>query len=149
VSLDRRETDIAIRFDVIAKPLATMGFGFYASHDYCEQLANGAAPVFVGFDEANAHLPEAVWLARHFPRARSQSGQATGAKAGAGLALLPHFIGRNDTALHLSPLQCAYPSRDIWLITRRQDRKDAAIRIVTDFLTRIFSDARALFPDAP
>lgn len=160
VSLDRRETDIAIRFgrpedgDVIARPLVTMGFGFYASPDWRKRLEDGAKPIFIGFDEANAHLPEAVWLTRHFPRARvalrasSQIGQAAAAKAGAGLALLPHFIGRNDPALHLCPLECTFSSRNIWLITRRQDRKNVAIRAVTDFLVRIFDDAHALFGDA-
>jgi molybdate transport repressor ModE-like protein len=157
VSLDRRETDIAIRFgrpedgDVIARPLATMSFGFYASPDCCKRIENGDAPVFVGFDEVNAHLPEAVWLARQFPRARialragSQIAQAAAAKAGAGIALLPHFIGRNDAALVLCGLECTYSSRGIWLITRRQDRKDAAIRAVADFLARVFDEARELF----
>jgi molybdate transport repressor ModE-like protein len=76
VSLERRETDVALRLgrlqngDVIAKLLATLGFGFYASAKWCGRINDGVQPVFVGFDEANSYLPEAAWLARHFPRAR-------------------------------------------------------------------------------
>jgi DNA-binding transcriptional LysR family regulator len=63
---------------------------------------HGEPPVFVGFDEANAHLPEPIWLARHFFRERtafrtnSQFAQAA-ARAGAGIALFQHFIGRTDS----------------------------------------------------
>ena len=76
VSLERREADIALRFgrpqdgDVIAKPLVSLGFGFYATIERRRRIEAGAEPVFVGFDEVNAHLPEALWLSRHFPRAR-------------------------------------------------------------------------------
>lgn len=160
VSLERRESDIALRFgrpvdgEVIAKPLATLGFGFYAAAECLRRLSDGAAPVFVAFDEANSHLPEAAWLARSFPRARmsfranSQIAQATAARAGAGIAMLPHFIGRQDDRLRPCALEHVPPARELWLITRGQSRKDLAIRTVVDFLTQIFSDERALLETA-
>lgn len=72
VSLERRETDIALRLgrpndgEVIAKLVATLGFGFYTSAKWTGQPEAGAPPIFVGFDEANSALPEAVWLLQHF-----------------------------------------------------------------------------------
>ena len=157
VSLERRETDIALRLgrpqdgDVIAKNLVTFGFGFYASAEWRRRIRKGAAPVFVGFDEANANLPEAVWLARHFPRARvalrtdNQFAQAIAAAASVGVALLPHFIGRAGDRLDLCALANIPPPRELWLVTRRQDSKELAIRTVTDFLIQIFRDERELF----
>jgi molybdate transport repressor ModE-like protein len=159
VSLERREADIAVRLgrprdgDVIAKRLSTFGFGFYATPEWRRRLKKGAAPVFVGFDEANAFLPEAVWLARRFPRARiafrtsNQFAQAAAAKAGAGAALLPHFLGRAEPRLQRCALGPEPPVRELWSVIRRQDAKDPSIRLVVDFLAQLFRDNCALFED--
>ena len=161
VSLERHETDIAVRLgrpqdgDVLARPLVTLGYGFYGTPKVCRQVEAGADPVFVGFDEVNSHLPEAVWLARHFPRARvafragNQFAQATAAKADAGLALLPHFVGRMEKRLNLCRLSPVPPPREVWLLTRRQDRARKPIRTVVDVLTDMFRDERALFESTP
>lgn len=157
VSLDRRETDIALRLgkpedgDVIAKPVVTWGFGFYGTAEDAAKLRKGVNPVFVGFDEANAHVPEAVWLARNFPRARisfrtnNHLAQSIATKAGAGISLLPHFIGRKAPELRLCKLDPSPPSRRMWMLTRRQDRKDLAIHTVTEHLLSIFNAEAALF----
>jgi molybdate transport repressor ModE-like protein len=157
VSLERRETDIALRLarpedgDVIAKLLVELGFGFYGTEECCRRIEAGNEPVFVGFDEVNAHLPEALWLARHFPNARmsfranSQMTQAVAAREGAGLALLPYFVGNADPALALCTLEHNPPSRGIWMVTRRQDRKDLPIRVVTEHLQKVFERERKLF----
>jgi molybdate transport repressor ModE-like protein len=161
VSLERREADVALRFerpqdgDVIAKPLVSLSFGFYATADTRRSIEAGAEPVFVAFDEANASLPEARWLSRHFPRARisfrtsSQVTQAAAARTGAGIALLPRFIGRADKKLVACKLEYDPPARELWLITRRQNRKDLPIRTVADYLAKIFVDERELFEESP
>lgn len=155
VSLERRETDIALRLarpddgEVIATPLVELSFGFYGTEECCRLVAEGHDPVFVGFDEVNAHLPEAIWLARHFPnqrqsfRANSQMTQAVAAREGAGLALLPHFVGRADPALKPCILEHNPPARGIWLVTRRH--KDLPIRVVVEHLHKIFEQERDLF----
>lgn len=157
VSLERHVTDIAVRLgrpqdgDFIAKPLGQMAFGFYGEPTLCGRIEEGAVPVFVGFDEANAYLPEAAWLARHFPksrvafRANNQVAQATAAQSGVGIALLPHYIGRTTPGLAPCKLEQAPPPREIMLLTRRQDRKDLPIRAVVDYLIQVFDDERALF----
>lgn len=159
VSLERREADIALRFgrpldgDVLARPLGGIGFGFYGTEDRCRRISAGEPPVLVGFDESNAVLPEAAWLTRHYPKARmsfrasNQLTQAEAAKADAGIALLPHFIGRADPDLHRCTLDAAPPVRDLWLITRQKDRKTVSIRTVVDYLVHIFAEESALFSD--
>ncbi|WP_244110936.1 LysR substrate-binding domain-containing protein [Burkholderia gladioli] len=153
VSLERRETDIAPRFgrpedgDVLARSVATLRYGLFAAPSLAARLEAGAESVFVGFDEANAHLPEAAWLARHFPKARlalrggSYLAQTSAASAGAGIALLPNFIGRADPALVPCRLTHALPAREIWLLTRREARKDLPTRTVADHLGEVFADA--------
>jgi DNA-binding transcriptional LysR family regulator len=159
ISLERREADIALRLgrpddgDIIAKRLLSLGYGLYGSAVWNRRIDAGETPVFVGFDEANAHLPEAVWLDQHFPRKRvafrtnSQFAQAAAARADAGIALLPHFIARADDALVLCHLDTEPPSRDLWMLTRRQERRDAPIQIVKEYLKEIFLAERALFED--
>jgi DNA-binding transcriptional LysR family regulator len=157
VSLERREADIALRFgrpqdgDLLARHLVTFGYGFYASSEWRRRIRNGTLPAFVGFDEADADIADARWLAQSFPRARvtfrtnNQVAQAAAARAGAGIALLPHFIGRVADGLEPCFLDRAPPSRELWLVTRRQDRKDLSIRTVADFLVSIFLEERELF----
>ncbi|MBV8625420.1 MAG: LysR family transcriptional regulator [Herbaspirillum sp.] len=159
VSLERHVTDIAVRLgrpqdgDFIAKTLGQMAYGFYGTAALCRQVAAGQDPVLVGFDEANAYLPEAAWMARHFARARvafradNQAAQAIAAQAGAGLALLPHYLGRTVPRLRLCPQLVAPPAREICLLIRRQDRNDLPIRAVVDFLQEVFSAEDALFRD--
>lgn len=157
VSLERRETDIALRLakppdgDVIARRLATLRFGLYGSESACVSAESGNEPVFVGFDEANASLPEAVWLRRQFPKARmslrtsSQLSQAAAARTGAGLLLLPQYVGHNDPRLRPCRIEHQPFAREVWMITRRQDRKDLSVQVVSEFLVRVFADERHLF----
>src|ERR1700744_4171247 len=57
VSLERHETDIAIRMGrpedggMVARPLAAMAFGFYCTQDMGRRVQRGGELVFVGFDE--------------------------------------------------------------------------------------------------
>jgi len=157
ISLDRHVADIAIRLgrpsdgDVIAKPLGSMAYGFYGTPEACRRVEEGGSPVFVGFDEINADLPEAAWLARQYPQARvafranNQVGQGIAARTGVGLALLPHYIGRQDPALRHCPMPATPPSREIWLLTRRLDRKNIAVRTAVDAVVQIFEENQALF----
>ncbi|HVE09318.1 MAG TPA: LysR family transcriptional regulator [Paraburkholderia sp.] len=157
VSLDLREADVALRFgrpldgDVIARPLVTLAYGFYATPQWQQRAATGATPVFVAFDEANSSIADAAWLMRCYPRARlafradNQLAQAAAARAGAGIAMLPHFIGRSIDGLVPCALEPLPPSRELWMITRPGDNKNLAVRAVTDFLTEAFAEERALF----
>ena len=157
VSLDRHEADIALRFgrpqdgDVLAKRLRAIEFGFYATAEYRRRIKAGADPTFVGFDEANAHLPEALWLSRHFAhnrvsfRTNSQSTQSIAARAGAGIALLPHFVGKIDDKLVVCELEPEPPARELWLIIRRQNRESLHIRTVAEHIAFVFANEAGFF----
>jgi DNA-binding transcriptional LysR family regulator len=156
VSLERHEADIALRLgrpangDLLAKRVCALGYGLYGSPERCARIERGEAPVFVGFDEAHAHLPESVWLAQNFPRARiafradDHTAQAAAARAGAGIALLPHVIGREGDGLRRCAIGAAPPARDLWLVTRRPERKHPAVRVVADFLFEAIARESAL-----
>lgn len=153
ISLERHEADIAIRIgrpedgDVIARPLGSIAYGFYGTRDARERTD----PVFIGFDEADSFVPEAVWLARHFPRARlafranNHASQAIAARSGVGIALLPHYIGRQEPALELIDLGMLPPPRELYMVTRRRDRTLSLIRTIAESIVKGFEEDRALF----
>ncbi len=157
VSLERRETDLAIRLDrpkdgdLIAKLLVTMGYAFYGTPAVCDRAEAGGNVSFIGFDEAHSHLPEAIWLARNFPQARlafranNQVSQATAASSGVGLALLPHYIGRAEEGLRICKLGVTPPQREVWMVTRRLGRRDLPVRTVAERIVRTFDTERASF----
>lgn len=159
-SLARREADIALRLGapkdgaVVVRRLAVVAFGYYAAPGQAERLEAGAAPVFTGFDAANAHLPEAAFVARHFPRARlafranSQLTQALAAAAGLGVALLPHFLGASTPGLVPVDLEPACPSRPLVALTRPLQAEDGAVRAVRDALAGLFAAEAELFDPA-
>jgi DNA-binding transcriptional LysR family regulator len=157
VSLERHQADIAVRLgrpldgDFLARQIGVMAFGYYGTPEVCQGAEEREELPFVSFDEENADMPEALWLARHFPgarvsfRANNQFAQATAASAGAGLALLPHYIGRQQPALRLCRLAPAPPAREIWLLTRRQDRAHLPIRTVAEHIAASFAGESKLF----
>jgi DNA-binding transcriptional LysR family regulator len=159
ISLERHEADIAVRIgrpedgDVIAKPVATIAYGFYATAELRERLVAGEEPAFNTFDEADAHLPEAVWLSRRFPRARrpfrasNQFAQGIAARSGVGVALLPHYIGRAESSLRRCDLGPVLAPREVFVVRRRQNARTMPINVVVDHLTRVFRQDRALFED--
>jgi DNA-binding transcriptional LysR family regulator len=69
------------------------------------------------------------------------------ARSGAGLALLPHYIGRSEKNLYACSLELVPPPREAWLLTRRQQRKDLPIRTVAEYITKIFATERVLFEE--
>ncbi|MEX6509075.1 LysR family transcriptional regulator [Jiella sp. M17.18] len=157
ISLERHEADIAIRFDkpkdgdVIARPLISVGYGFYGTEAACVSVEAGGEPVFIGFNEADAYLSSAQFLTKHFPRARvafrakDQFLQSIAARSGAGLALIPHYIGRADPLLRLCDLGAVPAGIDVFLLMRSRDRKSPSIRVVAEEVVKMFEQEREIF----
>jgi DNA-binding transcriptional LysR family regulator len=115
------------------------------------RFEKGAVPCSIGFDEAGAEFPEASWLARQFknaplaPRCNNQTGHVAAARAGFGIAMLPHFLAAGDPALVEVRLSKAPPTRELWLLTRRDVQRTRRIRVVADFLLDLIRRERSLF----
>ena len=159
VSLPRHQSDIALRLgrpergDILARRVARVGYGFYCDREWRDRLKNGISPLFIGFDEAGAQFPEALWMARRLRgqrlafRGNYQTGQIAAARAGFGIALLPHFLAANEPALVEVRRPEVPPARELWLLTRRDVRRAPQLRPVTEFLVDLFRRERALFGD--
>ena len=161
VSLPRHQSDIALRLgrpehgDILARRVARVGYGFYCVRKWRDLLRDGISPLFIGFDEAGAQFPEALWMTRQLRgqrfafRANYQTGQIAAARAGFGIALLPHFLAVGETALVEVRLPEVPPARELWLLTRRDVRRAPQLRTVTEFLVDLFRRERALFDGRP
>lgn len=161
VSLPRHQSDIALRLgrpergDILGRRVARVGYGFYCVRKWRDRLKDGILPLFIGFDEAGAQFPEALWLARQLRgqrlafRANYQTGQIAAARAGFGIALLPHFLAATEPALVEVRLPEVPPVRELWLLTRRDVRRAPQLRTVTEFLIDLFRRERALFEGRP
>jgi len=156
LSLARREADIALRFgspkdsELIARRVAKITFGLYASPTYRDRLKAGDTPAFVGFDQESDFIAEAAWLSRRFSDSRfsfrtgSQTTQAAAARAGYGIALLPRFVAAGDQGLVQVLPGERLPARDLWLLVRRDLTKVPRVRALTDYLAEVFRRERKL-----
>jgi DNA-binding transcriptional LysR family regulator len=156
VSLARREADVALRFgspkdsELIARRVARITFGLYASPAYRDRLKAGDTPAFVGFDQESDFIAEAAWLSRRFSdnrvsfRTGSQTTQAAAARAGYGIALLPRFVAAGDQGLVQVLPGERLPERDLWLLIRRNLMRVPRVRAVADYLAEVFGRERKL-----
>jgi DNA-binding transcriptional LysR family regulator len=159
VSLARREADIALRLgspkdsNLLARRLASIAFGLYASPAQRDKLDSACKESFIGYDRDSDFIFEASWLTRQFPNGRfafrtnSQMSQAAAARAGFGIALLPRYLAANDPGLVPVSFAEPLPKRDVWLLTRRDLAKAPSIRAVSDYLVELFRRERHLLAD--
>lgn len=148
----RRETDVAVllarpsRGPLLTRKLADYGLRLYAAHDY---LADHPAPQVPGDLQQHrmiGYVPDILYspeLRYHDeipgapePRLRSSSinGQYRMVTAGAGIAVLPCFIG--DADRKLTPvLPDIRISRSFWLVTHEETRHFPHVAAFADWLT--------------
>ncbi|MCR6632784.1 MAG: LysR family transcriptional regulator [Magnetospirillum sp.] len=148
-SLARREADLALRLgrprdsDLRGRQVATVGHAFYAGEEWRMRLAAGEAPRLIGFDAASRHVPEAAWLERFAAgrpmalRSDSWAIQAAAAAAGAGVALLPHYLAALHPVLAPVSLGAEPPSAELWLLVRPDLGAVPRVRAVADFLAEL------------
>jgi len=103
----------------------------------------------VGFDESIAHIGAAQWIAAHLPservvhRSNSLLAIEEAARTGLGLAVLPCYQGeRAPNLVRVSEL-IPEAMTPIWLLTHRDLRRVARIRVFLDFMADAIARHRA------
>ncbi len=151
VSLSRREADVALRLvrpkeaSSVVRKLGRMPFALYASPAY---LASHRADdwTFIAYDTQFADMPQQQWLldlagGRAVGCELSDiSSQLGAARAGAGVAGLPCFLGDHEPGLTRLAHDGAMFSREIWLVVHRDLRHSAAVRAVMDFVRKVVAE---------
>lgn len=153
-NLHRRDADLAVRLvrpergHVALRRLGILGFGLYGAPSYLAGREAGpdAAALegdrFVGWTERHGDLPAARWLERTLQGRRAAvatttlSAQLSAARAGLGLAVLPHFLaveaGLARVAVELGIDQ------EIWLVVHADLAGSLRVRVVADHMVALF-----------
>ena len=155
VNLHRRDADLAVRLvkpergNVTVRRLGTLGFGLYAARDYAEHRQDDPrleSDRFITWCETYGHLPAAQWIERAL-RGRAPvlatttlSAQLSAAISGIGLAVLPHFLGRQNNLVCLQGDLGI--DREIWLAIHSDLAQSRRVRVVADFLAGLIRDAK-------
>ncbi|MCC6624876.1 MAG: LysR family transcriptional regulator [Deltaproteobacteria bacterium] len=156
LDLSRRQAEIAVRAfrsqdkSLIVRRGADIGYGLYASKAYLarwplrdpSELAERPLLTSVGDDR------DAAWLARLSGGARPTFTSplaialAAAAKAGAGIAVLPRWLGDAEPELAYLPMPDE-PRDTLWLTVHRDLRATPRVRAVLDFLIATLQAERA------
>lgn len=147
----KREADVAVllarprRGPLITRKLSDYVLRLYASQDYLDgnsairAVPDLSAHVLIGYIPDLLYSPELDYLGEIMsglqPRLRSSSinGQYRMTASGAGIAVLPSFIGDTDPRLRrIIPEICIH--RTFWLVTHKDTRNLPRIRSFTDWL---------------
>lgn len=156
VNLSQRETDIAIRNqrpdnpDLILRKLASWPMGLYASTDY---LARQGEPVpGSGFEGHDLVMYEPYWRDRTVPTLVDEvidQGRVVAAvnsnmmvrraiAEGLGIGEIPIALGERDGLVRVWPSRERSAPYEVWMVTHKDLRHTARVRLVIDQLVRAF-----------
>lgn len=152
LDLSRREADVAVRVarpkepSLIARRVATMGFGLYASRAYLDRrpAPKSAAELvhhdFVGFDASLDHLAHYRWLRKQVReprfaiRASTTMAQVGACLANQGISILGSYIGRAEPGLVRVLPRIELPTSEVWVAVHEDVRPNARVAAVVEWL---------------
>lgn len=162
-NLTKREADLTIVLAIptqgrlATRKLTDYTLGLYGSADYL-----AAAPSIRDPNDLRRHrfidyiddliftaeldyLDEAARGARAAFQSSNIIAQMNAARAGAGLAVLPHFLGAQFPELTLVLPDTVRLTRSWWLVVHESQRDIARVRIVMDYISGLFHNYRDHF----
>lgn len=160
VDLLERKADLAVRFLATAEPglmqrrVGEIGWSLYGATGYLADYGRPASPDdlgthrVVGFDQAMAGTPGALWLAEHAPdaqlvlRADSLVALVNATAMGMGLGVLPCFLG--DVEPNLVRLtDRVLGRRTAWLVAHPDVARIPRVRVVLDHVVAVMTQEAA------
>jgi len=157
-NLSRREADLLIREQVpdlagiVTRRLGRVAYAVYGGPnlpvgDRSRDTLRGLP--WLGFDDDHNYMPGQSWVfdlldgARPGVRVNNWLVLHEAARAGAGLAVLPCYLGDGDPALRRIGPVLQEVGADQWLLVHRDLRALPRVRAVMDALVQLFRDERA------
>ena len=156
LNLARGEADIALRNrrpdhnSLVSRRVGTVAIALYASRAYLDargtpEAGDYASHDVILFDESLAGMPGYDWVAEHTARSRiaMRSNEIlpllAAARAGAGIAYLPVIAAFGEPDLVAIP-PGIIGAPEIFLITHRDLRRRARVRVAFDFIVRLCTE---------
>lgn len=165
LNLTKRDADVAIRptlsppETLIGRRVGPVGFAIFANHLYVETHGDDLddpAHSWIGLDESFSGTDPARWLTDRLGerppclRANTFGSIHAAVASGAGLGLLPCFVGDSDAGLRRVSPTLPDVRSELWILTHRDLKPVARVRAFTEFAARTFAESRALLAgDAP
>jgi DNA-binding transcriptional LysR family regulator len=157
-NLSRREADLLIREQVpdlaslVTRKLGRAAFAIYGHADLTVSHARDKlrrAP-WIGFDDDHTYMPGQSWMlellegAKPAMRVNNWLVLHDAVRGGAGLAVLPCYLGDTDPALRRIGPVLKEVSADQWLLVHRDLRELSRVRRVMDALVALFQEQKRL-----
>ncbi len=155
LDLGKREADVALRFTanppehLVGRKLANVAVAAYATQDYLNShdLHDPSSGRWIGFRAGEA-FPK--WVRQSpYPELPVRSvfesvpAQLEACRAGMGLGMLPCFLGDATPELRRVSDISMQPVYDLWLLSHRDMRTTARIRVFCDFIAAAVKGCRA------
>lgn len=157
-NLSRREADLLIREQVpdvasiVTRRLGRVAYAVYGCLDL--KIAGASRDAFkampwAGFDDEHEYMPGQSWMLALLEGARPQVRVNNwlvlhdAVRAGAGVAVLPCYMGDADRALRRIGSILSEVAVDQWLLVHRDLRALPRVRAVMDALVQLFQEERA------
>jgi DNA-binding transcriptional LysR family regulator len=157
-SLSRREADLLIREQVpdlasiVTRRLCRVAYAVYGTVLFAAANPSREALKrlpWIGFDDDHSYMPGQAWVlellgnARPAVRVNNWLVLQEAVRAGAGVAMLPCYLGDGDPVLaRLGPI-VDEAAVDHWLLVHRDLRNLPRVRGVMDALIQLFQEERA------
>jgi DNA-binding transcriptional LysR family regulator len=155
LDMSKREADVALRItkkppkNLVGKQVAILSVAAYASKSYLKtnQLGMDSTACWIGYSGDTSH-PQ--WVKDsdypHLPaRGNFESFllQLEATKSGMGISMLPCLLGDSEKNLSRLPLSSPKPNDNLWLLTHRDVRTTARLRVFTKFLANAIAGEQA------
>lgn len=150
-NLSRREADLAVRHGCPQTgELYVSRVGIIACAAYRSAAPAALSESWITYTEEQAHYAVSQWTARRITatgggiavRASGLAMQLAAARAGAGLVVLPCYLGDGDPALTRATHRLAELDAAHWLIVHRDLRRVPRVRAVMAWVKDIFAAQR-------
>ena len=147
--------------DLVVRSLAEAAWGIYCSAEYAEahgmpidpqQLSNHP---LLGFEGFLADAPAGQWIREHgaksLPAGQSNNlvNHLQAVKAGIGVGALPRIEGDSHLDLRICIPDMTGASQTVWLVMRRDARKDKAVSELADLVIARVSALKRQFAGSP
>jgi DNA-binding transcriptional LysR family regulator len=157
-NLSRREADLLIREQVpdlaslVTRRLGRVAYAIYGHADLAVSAArdNLRRMPWVGFDDDHSYMPGQSWVlellegARPAMRVNNWLVLHDTVRGGAGVAVLPCYLGDVDASLRRIGPVLKDVWADQWLLVHRDLRELARVRRVMDALVALFQEQKPL-----
>ncbi|MEP4191667.1 MAG: LysR family transcriptional regulator [Sneathiella sp.] len=145
-NLAKREADVALRITktpplgAVGRKLSDSPLAVYASSSYLKNRPREDRWISTSYEAVSGRFPRGIVAGK------SNSARVARymIREGTGIGHLPCFMGDTDPDLQRLPGSSLIPDNEIWALIHSDIRKNPRVRVLLDFIYKIFADYRSV-----